>query len=244
MTSRARIALISALAAGALCGLAPPAQADHHFISVREIYAGTMANPDSDFLELQMYAPGQNFVNGKSVRVHAADSSTLTDHTFLSDLGNGADQSTILLASTAAVTQFGMDPEILLNPNEIDPAGGAVCWDNGMLHIDCVTWGTFAFSATLGAGTPEAAIPSGSSIVRSAVAGCPTALDAVDDTNDSAADFAPAAPTPRPNALAPVGTPCPPATTPTTSKPKRKKKCKKGRKLKKGKCVKKERKKK
>jgi hypothetical protein len=90
----------------------------------------------------------------------------------------------------------------------LDPAGGAVCWDVSLL--DCVSWGGFQDAPGLPTGNPAAAsgIPDGQAIRRSIAPGCPTLLEAADDSNDSATDFALAAPMPRPNSLAPVETAC------------------------------------
>ena len=80
---------------------------------------------------------------------------------------------------------------------------------------------------------PAPALTSGMALRRSISAGCPTALEASDDTNNSAADFAVTTPNPRKNSVAPTETACaptvptaPPAqpNSPGTAK---KKKCKK-----------------
>ena len=49
---------------------------------------------------------------------------------------------------------------------------------------------------------------SGQSLTRSIARGCATLLEAGDDTGDSAADFALATPSPRPNSAAPTETAC------------------------------------
>jgi hypothetical protein len=68
---------------------------------------------------------------------------------------------------------------------------------------------------------------------RSIAAGCPTALEPGDDTDNSAADFAVTTPNPRPNSVTPMETACAPVVpgNPTQPNPpssaKKKKKCKK-----------------
>ncbi len=104
----------------------------------------------------------------------------------------------------------------------IDPAGGAVCFSSNQFgNIDCASWGSFMNLGSLpGASDPESpgGIPNGQSIQRSLAPGCATLLEAGDDTNNSAGDFAPGAPNPRSNATAPTEVPCPPATsTPATA---------------------------
>jgi hypothetical protein len=104
--------------------------------------------------------------------------------------------------------------------------------------LDCVEWGTGNTNVSADPPVLPGGIPNGSSITRSIAPGCATLLEASDDTNSSAADFAQTAPTPRGNADPIVETPCttqppvnppanPPGTTPTQPK---KKKCKKPKK--------------
>ena len=56
--------------------------------------------------------------------------------------------------------------------------------------VDCVSWGAFSGPPTLPAGEPAPALSSGQSLTRSIARGCATLLEAGDDTDDSAADFA------------------------------------------------------
>ena len=70
--------------------------------------------------------------------------------------------------------------------------------------------------------TPPASpsgIPNTQSIRRSLAPGCATLLEAGDDTNNSAADFAPGAPTPRANTTAATETECVPPAVITPSTP-------------------------
>jgi len=47
--------------------LAPAASASFHEISIREVYPGSLAQPDSDYVELQMYFGGQQFVKSQKL---------------------------------------------------------------------------------------------------------------------------------------------------------------------------------
>jgi hypothetical protein len=200
----ARVALAASLALMGLAFSAAPAQAVFHLMKIREVYASA-ANPGSEFVELQMYAAGQNFVQGHAVHFYSASTNSPTA-TFDANVPNGQTQSTILIASVQAETEFGVqaDKEITLMPSDFDPTGGAVCFEN----IDCVSWGSFSGSPMSPTGTPAPAIPEGSSLERSIAPNCPTLLENADDTNDSLTDFGIATPTPRNNATAPTETPC------------------------------------
>jgi Ca2+-binding RTX toxin-like protein len=85
--------------------------------------------------------------------------------------------------------------------------GGAACFDT----IDCVSWGAaFTGSANL----PDKTTPNGSvlpatfSLQRTIAPGCPTLLEAGDDTNNAQTDFLPGPKEGRPNSVPPPERPC------------------------------------
>ncbi|HVQ59918.1 MAG TPA: hypothetical protein VMS60_13520 [Solirubrobacterales bacterium] len=184
------IAVLGALAAA-------PAQASFHLMKIREVFAGSSANPDAAYVELQMYAGGQNFVAGHSVRIYDANGNEVDGVPFPANVARGDSQSTLLVATTQAATQFGVIPDATLEAGKIKATGGAVCFDD----LDCVAWGATKFAGP--AGTPAGAIPDGLALQRMIGRGCATALDPADDSDDSAADFVAVAPAPRPNSFAP-----------------------------------------
>ncbi len=200
---------ISALAA-ALAILAvwvPAASATFHLIQIREVYPGSGANPGSEYVELQMWAAGQNHVDGHVLRTYDAAGGVSGTDGFAADVARGADQSTLVLATPEAESEFGLSADAGLAPSgALDPAGGAVCWE----ALDCVSWGAFSGSLPSPAGTPAVAagIPDGMALRRTIAPGCPTLLEPSDDRDNSAADFSPVFPGPRPNAVAPSEVPC------------------------------------
>ena len=187
-----------ALAAAGLVTLvfAPGASGSFHLMSIREVSLGQVG-PDSAFIELQMYAPGQNFVNGHPVTLYTATGGLLATFTLNANVPNGETQRTILIGDTGAAG----NPDFVYDQlgDAINPygAGGAACFDS----LDCVSWGSFTGNAMLpsSAGTPAAAIGASQSLHRSIARGCETLLEANDDTDDSAADFIIAAAEPRNN---------------------------------------------
>lgn len=176
-----------------------PAGATFHEMSIREVYAGSDAASESEYVELQMWAPGQNFVGGHVLKTYDAGGGVTSTNTFAGDVPNGANQSTILLATPAAEAEFGVAADTGLAAGKLDPAGGAVCWE----ALDCVSWGSFAGSLPSPAGSPAPAIPSGMALRRTISPLCATALEAGDDHDNSAADFSSVFPAPRPNSVAP-----------------------------------------
>jgi len=219
-----RVALAGALT---IVFLVPAtAAASFHFVKIREVYMGSVANPDSEYIELQMYAGGQNLVNGHTVSAWSSDGK-LEEYTFTGNVSGSANQSTILIASPEAEAQFGVQADLEIDKNALEPVGGAVCWE----ALDCVEWGGFSGAVLPGpTGTAAAVPPDGIGLRRAITPGCDTLLEASDDTDDSAVDFVAAAPQPRPNSVTPTEQTCiPPATAPQTtivSGPKKKTKSK------------------
>ena len=190
--------LILAVVAAAVAALAPAAQATFHLMKIREFRAGA-----SPFVELQMYAPGQNLTGGHDLTVYNAGGALSGAHP-LANVAGGESQRSILIAPGAV---DGVAPDITA-ALAFDGTGGAVCFDT----IDCVSYGAFTGGALPSpVSDPVTGYPTADpsqSLTRSIARGCATLLEATDDTDDSAADFAIDAPTPRNNATAPTETAC------------------------------------
>jgi hypothetical protein len=231
-----RLKFIGVLAIAVLTAslaLAASAHATYHLIKIRSIFRGPSGSPSGAWVELQMYAPVQNFVGGHQIRIYTATATTFSGFTLPSNVASGDNQRRILVGDTSAPGTPDFTIGGLGTSLTNLAAGGAACWD----VVDCVSWGNFTGNALLpsSAGTPIAGGLSGNMVsVRSIGANCPTALDAADDTDNSSADFGFAVGyMPRNNTLAPTETLCsssgPPPTTPPPvgTTPKKKKKCKK-----------------
>jgi hypothetical protein len=216
----------------ALLALAPAARATFHLMSIREVYAGSAAAPQSSYVELQMYAAGQNHVGGHSVKLYDATGGTIGTFAFAVGLpGEGVNQQTILVGDSGVQAALGVTPDLVNAGFNVPASGGAACWAES---IDCVAWGNFSGLTPPAVGTPVdgSGIPDGMAIRRKISAGtCTNLLDGADDTNDSATDFATATPAPLSYATVPAATSCtpvspppsaaidskPPAATPSTS---------------------------
>jgi hypothetical protein len=190
---------------------APLAHATFHEMSIREVYPAG----DSSYVELQMWAGGQNFVGGHRLVAYDSTGNVADNFKFAANVANGANQSTILVADTDYPLTFDempaadeTDPDLNLSPT-----GGAVCWAEGS-PPDCVAWGNFKSGAVplpSATGSPVApgGVPAGMALRRSIDAGCSTFLELSDDRDSSAADFSLVAPAPRPNSVAPSERACP-----------------------------------
>lgn len=208
-------------ALGALAAVlvwAPTAQATFHLISIREVYPGSIAHPTSGYVELQMYAAGQELVGGHAVTVYNAAGTATGTFTFPANVANGANQQTILVGDGGVLGTFGVAPDLTVSGIGIAAAGGAVCWSGS---IDCASWGSFGGSTPSAGGSPAdpSGIPDGKALRRTIEPGCSTLLEGGDDSNDSAADFADATPDPRNNSSPIVETACTGPTTTIDSKP-------------------------
>lgn len=195
----------------AVLALALPssAGATFHLMKVSEV-----SNVNgSQFVELQMYSGGQNLVGGHHLQSYDAGGTVIDEFQFPADVGQGGNQRTILAAYDPGTLPGGTTADFPGTGLPV-PNNGTVCFMDTIapaLPIDCVTYGTVT-ATPFPTGTPAQTLPfdPGSNTLQRTIApNCPTALDAADDTGDSATDFSLAAPTPRNNATAPTEVPCP-----------------------------------
>jgi len=195
--------------AGGLLAMSLPALATFHLMKVVEIFPGTAASPSAQYVVIQMYASGQNLVGGHALTVFNGAGAVVGTFTFTGNVANGANQAKILIATSQAESFFGINADLVMSASMLS-AGGKVCWAG---TIDCVAWGAYNGSSS-GVGTPfnaSGGLTSGRAAARRLdLSGSSTVLDAGDDTDNSANDFAFATPAPRNNAGA-MGT-IPPAT--------------------------------
>jgi hypothetical protein len=200
-----RIALGTAIALGVGVFWAPSASATFHEISIREVYAGSALEPSTEYVELQMWRSGQNLVGTHVLRTYGAGGGEVKANVLPSNVPGEANQSTILIATSEAASHFGVTPDATLSPSgQLDPSGGAVCWES----IDCVSWGNFSGSLPSPAGTPATAVPNEMALRRTIAPGCATLLEPTDDRDNSAIDLSAVFPAPRPNSSTPSEHPC------------------------------------
>jgi hypothetical protein len=213
MRRRARRAVaIAATGAIASFALASTASAASDQVQIRAVFLG--ANGTS-FIELQATGDAQNLA-GQSVCIYHNTGPFCSSYILPPSLSNVGNQHTILISENTSpapdvpVTAGVLHTDLSSNP-------GAACYST----VDCVSWGAFTNSNIPSpAGTPLSGLSSSMVAFRGITRGCPTALDAADDTNNSAGDFSFGIFPPRANATTPteVLCPTPPA---TTTKPKK-----------------------
>ena len=240
MNRRLKRTVFAGLLTTGLAGvLATSAAATFHENYIREVHEGV--GSVGDYVELQAYSSGQNFVNGKHIVTYDAGGGVLTDFTLNHDVSNGANQATILVANAGSVNS--VTPDFVAGNGgtgagnlNVDNTGGSVCYTDSSitLPLDCVV---FDHAADLNPfsgpsfNPPQFGAPfilpganlDGKSLIRTTARGCATALDTADDTN-SAADFTLGNGSPRNNSATPTETPCPPSNSPAKQKCKKHKK--------------------
>jgi len=186
-----------------------PAAASVHFISVVEVFPGTVLVPSAQYVVVQMYFGGQTFTNGARVDIYNRQGVLVGGGEFQGNVSNGAEQAKILIGTTSAETLFGgVQADLEISPGII-ASGGRVCWfGEGFENIDCAAWGddpgSATSSSTSSVGTPFrkglGGLPLGQAMKRRLdVSGSASELDAADDTGNSKNDFILGAPAPRNN---------------------------------------------
>jgi hypothetical protein len=220
-----RVAAAVALTISLAGVLASSAAASFHLTKIREVHRG--ADAAHSWVMLQLPADAEGFLMNRYVSFRGADGQIDGDHLISTNAGVNLSQRTYLVGGSAVpgTDSPGADDQ-LVGPD------GAVCYEAGsagMGGLDCVAWGAFTGMTPLSspAGSPAPSLAVGQSLVRTIGRGCATALDAADDSDNSAADFSIGTPIGRNNAATPTEKPCGPATT-------TKKKCKKHKKKKSG----------
>lgn len=157
MAHRLCAALVAALG---LFACALPASASQHLMKVVEVFPGTVAQPNAQYIVLQMYSSNQQFVAGFTLGIFDANDALVTSFTFPGNVPNGLDQAKILLATPEAETLFGVTADLAITPS-LPLAGGAVCFGaSPTFGFDCLSWGSFVdgVGGASGAGTPYCAV--------------------------------------------------------------------------------------
>lgn len=209
-----KVSFLIGLLGVALLGLPQSASANHHDVTIKEVYPGNTFTPgseDAEYVEIQAYSAGQNILMDQLyVNYYDADGGPVTrTHTFGANPPNGGNQRTFIAATAQAQTDlvFTAD-ESLTDLDALPAAGGAVCLSSIVFgSIDCASYGAFTGTTPDPDGNSQT-IADTQSMTRTIARGCATLLDAPDDTDDTDADFASTALSPQPNSVTPADTAC------------------------------------
>lgn len=215
-------AATGALVAGAL--LSPgPAFASFHFAEISEILVGYDADPNVQYVEIQMEG-GQNFIGNSELTVFDATGAYVTTHNLgVGSVPNGADEARWIMG-TAEFDEL-VSPGAPQFVDRVVPAimpagGGMVCWGiaatntNPYDYVDCIAYGTYDDVCTGGNPPHEPNCPSSPPKAQDVPSNCfqsltrtiPATFDGMFPPNDTWADgnnetdFSLMAPTPTNNA--------------------------------------------
>lgn len=189
--------------AAALCATAtllfasPSAHASFHLMKVVEVFGGTPAAPNAQYVVIQMYFGGQNQLTNHKITVYNAAGTLTNTFTFAGPVGLGANQDKILIATPEAATFFNLSADLTMSAALVR-AGGKACFD--AIPEDCVAWGSWS-GGTPGVGTPfnvSGGLISGKAAIRRLnVTGGATTLESGDDTDHCDTDFVAGTPVPQ-----------------------------------------------
>jgi cysteine-rich repeat protein len=189
---------VKAMVLSALVAGSAPVLANFHLMKVVEVFPGTAASPNAQYIVLQMYTGGQNVLMNHVATVFDAAGAPIATLTFTSNVANGLNQDKVLIATTQAATFFNLTADLTMTA-VLPSAGGKICFES----VDCVAWGNY-FGSASGVGTPYNAstgLLSGRAAKRRLdISGSPSLLESTDDTDNSASDFATGLPAPANNA--------------------------------------------
>jgi hypothetical protein len=140
-------------------------------IVLEEVLASWKGDATVQFVELQMLAEGQQFLEGNALL--AFDDMTGREETrkillFDKSVNIGDAGARVLIGTPALAVAAGMQPDFVIQPGAIDPRGGRVCYqaaDGAITRTDCVSWGDYT-GERLGFGPPVVEIPSNRSLRR------------------------------------------------------------------------------
>ncbi len=216
----------------AVLGLATPAFATFHLMSISELGAGFLGNPNVQFVELRLDGVGQTHLTGTRLTVFDKDGNAAVLLVTPNDVANGTAGRNVLYATAEFQSATGIVPDFVIPAGVVEPSG-MVCWgapdadpsnppdpstwdfDKPENYVDCVAYGGYPYATRMQSGTPTSLLPGDG--VKSLTRAKNTGAAGSNDT-----DFVLAAATPCNNANqcadltpSPTATPTP---APSTSK--------------------------
>ena len=107
---------LATMVVGLTLTLPRAAHAAFHLMKVTEVFPGTAASPGAQYVVIQMWTGGQNIVGGHGITVYGPTGTVVGTFTFPGSVANGASQDKILIATTQAVTFFGLGADLSMTP--------------------------------------------------------------------------------------------------------------------------------
>jgi cysteine-rich repeat protein len=182
----------------ALALAAPSAAQAQAALRIWQVFAGTAAEPNAQFVEVRAYSAGQTELDEVKLTIWDA-SDQLLGHYYTGSMDNGALGASVLFATQEAEALFSLSADVSISA-ELVARGGKVCIGTDPSFgstgtgsgANCAAWGNFAFTTSVGAKfQPATGLLPGSAMTRG---------DLQVNRGDSALDFLLSPPSPRNNA--------------------------------------------
>jgi len=160
-----QILLLSALV---LVSMTQRADATFHIMVIAELYPGSYANPDAQYVMLQSLASFQNQIGGKAIITFNPDGTRGPDFgTFAANSTNTASGAHYLMTTSAAQTFFGFTRADGTASGRMPFPSGRICFVDPVFGtvVDCVAYGAYTGS-NIGYGAPAAGLVSQKALVR------------------------------------------------------------------------------
>jgi hypothetical protein len=159
------VPLLSALA---LVLMTQRADATFHLNLIAELYPGSYAKPDAQYVMLRSQSPLQNRIAGKAIITFNPDGTRGPDFgTFTTDSANTASGARYLMTTSSAQTLFGFTRTDGTASGRLPSPSGRICFVDPAsgLVVDCVAYGAYTGSNT-GFGAPAVGLVSQKALVR------------------------------------------------------------------------------
>lgn len=160
----------------ALHGLALPgvARATFHLMSISELGAGFLGDPNVQFVELRLDAAGQTELTNTRLTAFDKDGIPTVLRLTPDGVANGISGRNVLYATTEFQTKTGIAPDFVIPVGVVGPSG-MICWgapgvsepDPPMLwdfdkpenYVDCVAYGGYPHGKRPASGAPNTLAP-------------------------------------------------------------------------------------
>ncbi len=137
-----------------------PALATFHLMAIQEVFPGTQANPQAQYVMLRMTSSGQTLVGSNSTFLEVQDASGTPlgrfgafDHNVSNGGAIGCSYPScppIIIGTSAAQTLLGFSFDQIVDAQvghvALPLAGGRLCFAYPLGTVDCVAWGNFTGS--------------------------------------------------------------------------------------------------
>jgi hypothetical protein len=204
-----RLDVLLAIRAAAIAAIAmlvcPAAGAAEHLMVVQEVFPGTPAAPDAQYVMLRMTFQAQTVLNTHYISVEDSNGAMLGRFgTFDHNMGNGGAACSwpncpaIVMGTAAAQTLFGFNLDQIVDAQAgrvaLPLTGGRVCFrlSSNNSAMDCVAYGNYSASNTIPTptnngcdanfGTPAAVLVRGFALTRT-LFNCAAKENSTDFTN-------------------------------------------------------------